>query len=119
MLIGNCDIKEFFVIGEYNTSVTVVPKQKGRYVQKDLADKAWRETFRDSLGGGIVHDSKTEYLVSCKTKNGTINLVAKGNEIVNACWENLCDIDIVRLSLAILPANANKVHSWIIMRVEE
>lgn len=119
MLTRKCGVRELLRVGDYNVRVTVISKPKGRYIQKSLADGAWKEAFRDSLGGGIINDSKTEYLVICETPDKKIEFNSKGAEIIDFCWRYLQDVDIARLDLTKLPGNTKKPHSWIIMRVEE
>jgi hypothetical protein len=119
MLTGNCEVQNFLRLGDHNIRISVVPKQNGRFVQKGLLDSVWREAFRDSLGGGIIHDCKTDYSVVCQLKDVKFDFVSKGNDIIDTCWKYLNDVDIARIELTKTPVYANSKRSWIIMRVEE
>jgi len=118
MLSRKCGqiIGDLMGTGDFNIRVTVVEKFTSRYVQKSAADGAWKETFRDAIGGGIIHDSKTYYKVVCRTEDNSVQFVVTGDNIINECWKHLINVDVARIDLTKLPIENKAPRSWIIAR---
>lgn len=118
MLTRKCSqiISELLGTGDFNVRLTVVKKFETRFVQKSAVDGAWKETFRDSIGGGIIHDSKTTYKVSCRTENNMVDFAVTGDKVINECWKYLANVDVARIDLTKFPTENNKTHSWIVAR---
>lgn len=118
MLNRKCSqvISDLMNPGDFNIRVTVVKKMTSRFTQKSAVDGAWKETFRDSIGGGIIHDSNTYYKVVCRTEKGSNEFTVTGDKIISECWKYIVGCDVVRLDLTKMPVDKNKTHSWIVVR---
>lgn len=118
MLSRKCGqvISDLMNPGDFNIRVTVVKKLTSRFTQKSAVDGAWKETFRDSIGGGIIHDSKTYYNVTCTTEKGYKDFAVTGDKIISEAWKYIVDCDVVRFDLTKMPVDKNNRHSWIVAR---
>ena len=107
MLTRNCgeQIAELLDKGNFNVRITVA----------DKSSTGWKEVFRDSLGGGIIH-SLEDYVVSCKAQDYDLEFKSIGREIMDSCWRIIKDSNVVRINITKLPIEKNKPHSWIIAR---
>lgn len=101
---------------DYNVRITVVEKSKSRFVTKEAVETKWKETFRDSIGGGIIHNSTDTYHVRCQTESNDVEFILKGNSIIDRCWPYLQNVDLARVDITKYPIAVNNVHSWIIVR---
>lgn len=118
MLSRKCGllISDLMNPGDFNIRVTVVKKMTSRFTQNSAVDGAWKETFRDCIGGGIIHDPNTYYKVVCRTEKGCQELAVTGDKIISECWKYLIHCDVARLDLTKMPVDKNKAHSWIVIR---
>lgn len=101
-------------IGDFNVRVTVVDKDKLS------SECAWKEVFRDTIGGGIIHDSTNQYYLEIRTGNGScIDTTDIGENIIENNFDLFKNEDIVRISLVKLPTEnkSSKLKTWIIIRV--
>lgn len=101
-------------VGDFNVRVTVV--DKGKLTSED----AWKEVFRDSIGGGIIHDTVNHYVIKIMTGSGIkIRTIDIGSQILENNFNSIKDEDIVRISLARIPAEnkSPKLKTWIVIRL--
>lgn len=83
MLTRKSQIEQLLEENDFNVRVTIYDPTKVSNHQI-YQNAAWKEAIRDSLGGGIVNDSKL-YSISVKTLSGVLlnNLNVSGSEIAN------------------------------------
>lgn len=101
-------------IGDFNVRVTVVDKSNL------TSEGAWKEVFRDSIGGGIINDSTNQYYLEILNGSGKcVQTTDVGNEILNNNFDYIKDEDMVRISLVKLPTENkySKLKTWIIIRM--
>jgi hypothetical protein len=119
MLIGKCErFVRLLKKNDYNVRVTVVGKAQPGIKESDV-EGSWKDNFRDSLGGGIVHDPSLYYvkLHSVEaSKDSLISLTAPGNKIIEKCWPYLRLADMARIDLEKLPRSGSNVRSWVVVR---
>ena len=97
---------------DFNVRVTVVDKES------NSSEGCWKETFRDSIGGGIINDSTNQYYIDIITGSGaTIQVTDVGTNIIKDNFDCLKNEDLVRINLIKLPKENNNPKSWIFIRV--
>ena len=99
-------------VRDFNVRVTVVDKEKSS------SESAWKEVFRDAIGGGIINDNINQYYFEIFTEPYSyIYYVDTGADIINKYFDYFKNKDIVRLDITKLPVENNKPKSWIVIRV--
>ena len=94
--------------GDINVRVTV--KKRPDY------EGAWREVFRDVIGGGIVNDTQNQYMVRIRTGAGKeIQTAEVGNNIIKNNFDFFKDEDIVRIDLIKFPTELHNPRTWIVV----
>lgn len=118
MLSRKCGqiIGDLMGTGDFNIRVTIVQKITSRFVQKSLADGAWKETFRDAIGGGIIHDSKNYYKVACRTEDKSVQFIVTGNNIINECWKHLINVDVARIDLTKVQRDSKEPNAGLVIQ---
>lgn len=98
--------------GDFNVRVTVVDKSKIN------SENAWKEVFRDAIGGGILHDCINQYYIDLMTGSGKgLQTAYVGYEIINKIFNDIKNEDIIRINLIKFPTDKNNPKSWIVIRV--
>ena len=108
----NQKIKDLYKVllqpGDVNVRVTVRKKYE--------EDGAWKEVFRDVIGGGIVHDSKNQYMVRISTDSGKeIQTADLGCDVIRNNFDFFKDEDIVRIDLIKFPTELHNPRTCIVV----
>lgn len=101
--------KVLLMPGDFNVRVTVVDKEKVT---------SWKEVFRDTIGGGIIHDHTNQYYLEIMTGSGKgIQTADVGEYLIENNFNFIKDEDVVRINLVKFPTEKNTPRSWVIIRV--
>lgn len=105
-------VKEF--IEEGGTNVTV--KVADPYNQESLAEGHWKGNLRILVESIVGSESKEAYLVRFKTDNAEGYTAMAADKIVDWIWENIENVQVVRVDLIKIPEGENKVESFVMTR---
>ena len=110
--------------GEVKIDLNGKMNGRGAYIKKDVTvvDKekvtSWKEVFRDTIGGGIIHDHTNQYYLEIMTGSGKgIQTADVGEYLIENNFNFIKDEDVVRINLVKFPTEKNTPRSWVIIRV--
>lgn len=103
------DLNQFlFEPGDVNVRVTI--RKKPDY------EGAWREVFRDVIGGGIVNDAKNQYMIRVRTGSGMeIQTADLGVDLIENNFDFFKDEEVVRIDILKFPTEKHNPRTWIIV----